>query len=129
MRKTIVTAAALICALGGDAAAQQAQTHRSCFFVTQLDQWRAPDAKTIYIRVNVNRFYRLDLGNECSRLQFPDTHLIMNVRGPDTICSAVDWDLKVSESGPGAIATPCIVKAMTELTPGEVLAIPPKFRP
>ena len=31
----------------------------ACFFSRNFQQWRAPDANTILIRVGVNRFYRL----------------------------------------------------------------------
>jgi hypothetical protein len=101
----------------------------SCFFVNQFENWKAPDAKTIYIRVNLNKFYRLDLANECPMLLWPDSHLIMNVRGPSTICRAIDWDLKVGQTPPSAGAVPCIVKTMTELSPQEAAAIPRKFKP
>lgn len=116
--------------LAADAAAQPAPPpSRSdrCFYVNQFENWKAPDDKTIYIRVNLNRYYRLDLSTACPTLKWPDAHLIMNVRGPDTICSAVDWDLKVNQ--PGSIPEPCIVKNMTFLTPAEVAKIPNKYKP
>jgi hypothetical protein len=108
--------------------APSAQPARSCFYVNEFDGWRAPDAKTIYIRTSVSRFYRLDMAQACPSLLWPDTHLIMNVRGPSTICSAVDWDLKVS-SGINGIPVGCIVKTMTPLTAEEAAAIPKKFKP
>ena len=107
-------------------AAASAQNH--CFYVTQFNNWRAPDERTIFIRVNLHRYYRLDLAQACSTLRWPDSHLIMNVHGPDTICTAVDWDLKVSQDM-HSIPEPCIVKSMTPLSPAEVSAIPRKFRP
>lgn len=103
--------------------------HNRCFYVNQFQNWRAADNKTIYIRVSVDRFYRLDLTASCPAVMWPDSHLIMNIHGPDTICSAVDWDLKVAQSGPGGMAVPCIVKSMTELSPTEAAAIPKKFKP
>ena len=105
-----------------------AASRNTCFYVAQFRSWKAPDAKTIYIRVELHRIFRLDLAGECSLLLRPDSHLIMNVRGPDTICRPLDWDLKVAESFPG-IPEPCIVKTMTELTPAQAAAIPPHFRP
>ena len=110
------------------ASAPAAPPPRSCFFVSQFENWKAPDENTIYIRVNLSKYYRLDLANKCPMLLWPDAHLVMNVRGPDTICSAIDWDLKVNDSmhsGP----VPCIVKTMTPLTPEQAAAIPPKFKP
>ena len=43
-------------------------------------------------------------------------------------CSPLDWDLRVSE-GIGSPSEPCIVKTMTELSPAEVAALPPKAKP
>lgn len=105
------------------------QTPARCFFINQFQDWRAPDAKTIIIRVNLHDYYRLDLAGSCALLKAPGSHLITRTRGPDTVCSAVDWDLSVSQSPPGAIPEPCIVKTMTPLTPAEIAAIPPKFKP
>ncbi len=100
-----------------------------CFFINEFESWRAPDDKTIFIRVNLNRYYRLDLTTACPLLTAPDSHLITKTRGPDTVCSAVDWDLQVSEPPPANIPEPCIVKSMRQLTPAEVAAIPPRFKP
>jgi hypothetical protein len=102
--------------------------HQSCFFITQFDNWRAQDPNTMYIRVNMNKYYRLEMSGACPALTWPDAHLIMNIHGPDTICSPLDWDLKVS-TGIHDIPTPCIVKAMTPLTPDQAAAIPTKFKP
>jgi hypothetical protein len=98
-----------------------------CFLSRDFESWKSPDPHTIYIRVNFKRYYRLDLANRCSTLNLPNTHLITHIHGPDMICSAIDWDLKVSQGG--VFSEPCIVKTMTLLTPEEVAAIPKKFKP
>lgn len=100
-----------------------------CFRIEQFEGWRAPDARTIYIRVLQNKFYRLDLAGTCPALKEPDAHLITHTRGPDSVCSAIDWDLKVSEGASFQFSEPCIVKSMTFLSPGEVAAIPKEFKP
>jgi hypothetical protein len=100
-----------------------------CFPINQMQDWKAPDYKTIYIRVNMSQYYRLDLAGTCAMLTMPDSHLITRSRGSDLICSAIDWDLSVSEPPPGAIPEACIVRQMTLLTPQEVSAIPAKFKP
>ena len=100
----------------------------SCFFVNQFDNWRAPNPKTLYIDTNFHHYYRLDLAGAYPMLRWPDAYLVMNVEGPDTICSAIDWDLAV-DTQPGGFAEHIIVKKMTALTPAEVAAIPSKFRP
>jgi hypothetical protein len=99
-----------------------------CFLVDQFQSWRAPDANTIYVRVLVDKYYRLDLGRACPAIKEPNVHLITVTRGPDRVCSAVDWDLSVSQGPPG-FAVHCIVKTMTLLGPGEVAAIPKPFKP
>ncbi len=102
--------------------------HPGCFFANQFESWKAPDAKTIYIRVRMHDYYRLDLVSSCPMLLWPSSHLITEFHGSDTICSALDWDLKVSQGTHGSIE-PCIVKTMTALTSDEVAAIPKKFKP
>jgi hypothetical protein len=100
----------------------------ACFFSRNFQQWRSPDPNTILIRVGVNRFYRLDLAAPCRALQFPDAHLITVFRGSDSVCSPLDWDLRVAQS-PAGITEQCIVRSMTQMTPEQVASIPPRFRP
>ena len=132
MRGSILAITSILLAGGAlsTAAAQpvEAPGRNHCFFVTQFENWHAPDNKTIFIRASVSRYFRLDLAQTCPELLWPESHLIMNVHGPDTICSPIDWDLKVSTDVHG-MAAPCIVKSMTELSPDEVAAIPKKFKP
>jgi hypothetical protein len=75
-----------------------------------------------------DRYYRLDLSGRCPALRWPAAHLVTVFRGSDTVCSALDWDLKVSQA-PNGISEPCIVRQMTQLSPAEASAIPPKFKP
>lgn len=114
----------------GAAPAQPPQPpQNSCFLINEFRGWKAPDARTIFIRVGLDSFYRLDLAAACSMLTMPDSHLITKTRGSDLVCSAIDWDLSVAQPPPATIPEPCIVKKMTLMTPAEVTAIPPKFRP
>ncbi len=101
---------------------------KQCFFTNQFETWRAPDARTINIRVRGNQYYRLGLGGECHALLDPGARLITTFRGTSTVCSPLDWDLKVS-SGIGSPAIPCIVRTMTRLSPTEVAALTSKNRP
>jgi len=100
----------------------------ACFFITEFDNWKAPDNKTMYISTKGKRYYRLDMAGTCSALTGINPHLITQWRGTSTVCSNLDWDLKVARS-PGSPGEACIVKTMTELTPEEVNAIPKKFKP
>ena len=113
------------------AAAQPAAAPASngrCFTSSQFENWRAADAKTIIVRVRGNHYYRLDLGVRCFGLMAPNPRLITTFRGSNVICSGTDWDLKVS-AGLNEPPVPCIVRTMTELSPTEVSALPPKTKP
>jgi Family of unknown function (DUF6491) len=100
----------------------------ACFSANEFQSWRAtPDTRTMYVRVGANRYYRLDMAGTCPALRWPSAFLITTFRGPTSICSHLDWDLKVSE--PNGIPTPCIVQKMTPMTPAEAAALPPAEKP
>jgi hypothetical protein len=126
MKRAVLVLALTMLPGVGPAVAQPAAN--ACFLITEFRGWKAPDTKTIFIRVGFDRVYRLDLTNTCSLLRSPGSHLITKTAGPDLVCSAIDWDLSVSQPPPGNIPEHCIVKKMTLLSPDEVAAIPPKFR-
>jgi hypothetical protein len=132
MRKRILTVLAMVAAAAGSLALAQAESPPpkpdGCFFIRNFENWKAADARTIYIRVNFSRYYRLDLASECPALLRMDPRLITVWRGSDVVCDALDWDLKVSNGAHG-IAEPCIVKTMTALTGAEAAAIPKAFKP
>jgi hypothetical protein len=100
-----------------------AQTLQHCFTDSQFDGWWRPlGDKTIYIRTNTARYYRLDLTQSCGTEQFPGAHLVFNIHGSNTICSALDFDLRVSQ-GVGDIAQPCFVKKMSEVSADEAASL------
>ena len=127
-RPVVLLGAALMAFTMVPAMAQPARPAGQCFATTEMGSWRAADASTLYIRVHMNKIYRLDLNGRCSLLTAPGARLITTFRGSNTICSPLDWDLRVSE-GIGSPSEPCIVKAMTPLTPEEIAALPPKAKP
>jgi len=114
-----------------------------CFYITQWQGWKAPDANTIYLGVNMHDVYRVDLSAGSPQLLWPDAHLISEVRGSNSICSAIDLQLSVAENngsgangfglrgiGAGAgFRVPLIARKLTKLTPAEIAAIPKKYRP
>jgi hypothetical protein len=104
-----------------------AKPHTPCFYSRQWQGWKAPDAKTLYLGVNMHDVYRVELTGASPELQGPGMHLVFKAHGGDSICSALDLDLSVSD-GHG-FSTPIIARTLTKLTPEEVAAIPPKFRP
>ena len=105
-----------------------ARAPQECFYSQDWNGWKAsPDSKSIYIRVGVNRIFRLDLSQACTELQMPDVHLVTKLRGSSSICSALDIDLRISD-GHG-FETPCIVSNITRLSDAEAAALPKKQRP
>jgi len=54
--------------------------------------------------------------------------LVTKFSGSTTICRPIDWNLEVADA-PDRAPHACIVRAMRELSPDEVGAIPKEFRP
>ena len=99
----------------------------SCFFRRQWNgSWKvSPDARTIYIDVS-GTIYRLDLQAPYQVLRDPWATLI-NSGSSNTICSALDLRLKVSNQA-GIQQWP-LVKHMTRLSPEEAAELPKELRP
>ena len=109
-------------------ASRPAAEPRSCFSAGQLRSWKAANARTIYLLVGADRYYRLRLASACPLLLAPGTHLVTRLRGSEQVCGALDWDVAVSE-GPEEGSERCVVSSMTELAPKQVAAIPRPLRP
>jgi hypothetical protein len=99
-----------------------------CFSVSEMNGWRSPDGKTIYIRTGANSYYRLDLARECSTLKSINPHLVLRSRASNLVCTALDLDVKASAS-PAGIVEPCFPKTLTELSAVEVAALPRDAKP
>lgn len=129
--KTLLLGAALSAAALSAAAAAptppKADRH-DCFRPSQWSGWRAPDASTVYLRVNLHDIYRLDLNSPSQQLVWPGSHLVSDMRGPDSVCSPIDLDLSVADSSAG-FSDHLFIKAITKLTPEQVAAIPKKDLP
>jgi hypothetical protein len=130
VKRIALIAAAAALALAGAAHADApaaAKPKSSCFFQRDWSGWRAPNKDTIYLRVNVRDIYQIDLSAGGSQLlTWPDSHLVNEIRGTDSVCSPIDLDLKVANDH---IVIPLFVKAITRLTPEQVAAIPKKDLP
>ena len=121
-----VLAAALALA-GAFASPAGAQPNNNCFRLSQVSSTHADGDRRIYVRVNVNDFYRLDLANRCASLPYQGNHLVLTpTPGVDLICHPLDLDLKVSENGSREA---CFIQSITRLTPEEAAAIPRKVKP
>lgn len=98
-----------------------------CFFVRSSWSWKVQDARTMYIRVDGDHYFRLDMAVACPALVGFDPRLVTVFRS-DSVCAAQDWDLSVQRSQ-YAPPVPCIVRKMTPLSAPEAASIPAKFKP
>ena len=115
-------AAPLAHAEGGDRGA-------SCLDSRQLEDWKSPNPHVIYYRVGASAIYRLDLSEGSNQLKYSDVSLINEHRSPSQwLCSPLDFQLRVTDSH-HTFVDPLIVSSVTRLTPDEIAAIPPEFRP
>jgi hypothetical protein len=138
--------ACLVTALvGGQALAATENSRSPCFFITQWQGWKAPNPNTLYLGVNMHDVYRVDLSAGSPQLMWPAVHLVSEVRGSNSICSAIDLQLYVAEDngsgfrtnavglvgvgGGSGFRVPLIARKLTKLTPEEIAAIPKKYRP
>ena len=129
MKRSLAVAAA-IAAFAAPLAASAADRDSAkapCFFVTQWQGWKSPAPDTIYLGVNNHDVYKVTLSTPSNQLSWPNMHLVSINRGSSSICSAIDLDLRISDTN--GFATPLIARSLVKLTPEEVAAIPPKYNP
>jgi hypothetical protein len=134
MRLLLPITASLIL-LGLDATATLAQSDpataksaRHCFSLTRWrGGWRAPAKDVLYLGIDNNDVYRLDLNGGSIALLRADVHLVNIARGGDSVCNPIDLDLSVSDDH--GFKTPLFVKTITKLSPEEVAALPQKLHP
>ena len=130
------TAVALaVIAAAGAAAAQDAPSGQGkardrtpCFYITQWRGWKAPNDHTLYLGVNFRDVYEVGLAGSSPLIQYPDARIVSITRGPPDVCNPVDLQLSVSTE-PYGVREPLIAKSLVKLTPEQVKAIPPKYRP
>jgi hypothetical protein len=134
MNNRILLAAATVAALGLAASAFAAPAFaatpdatKNCFLAHEWQDWKAPNDKTIYVRVNQHDVWQLDLSGRSNMITDDTNHLITNLQDSAWICQPIDLsNMKISN---GSVSEPLFVKSLTRLTPEQVAAIPQKDRP
>ncbi|MEJ2814943.1 DUF6491 family protein [Caulobacter sp. CCG-8] len=124
---TVLLAAAAPALAADEPAAKAPAAKRSCFYMSEWDNWSAPDRDTLYLKVRNRDVYQVDLSHGTSMLTSPGVHLVSIQRGVDSVCSPLDLDLRVSDGW--GMAMPIMAKSITKLTPEQIAAIPKKDRP
>jgi hypothetical protein len=105
-----------------------AKPARHCFSLSRWrGGWRAPSKDVLYLGVDMNDVYRLDLNGGTPELLRADVHLVNIARGGDQVCAPIDLDLFVSDNQ--GFKVPLFVKAITKLTPEEAAALPKTLHP
>ena len=134
MQRHLIPIGAAVAALALVSAAQAAPEAKpvskgsNCFASNQWKSWTAgPTGDTLYLRVNLNDVYQVDLTPGTRARKSPGYFLVNQVRGSNWICSALDLDLTISDDL--GFRQPLIARSMRKLTPEEVAAIPRKYQP
>jgi len=125
-RLSSLAAVAVLLLAAGGARAASAQASRSCFSLSDWHGWEALGDRTLLLHVDISDVYRADLAADAPMLQWAGVHLTSIVTGPAMVCLPIDLQLQASD-GEG-FSEPVFVKALTKLTPAEVLALRPARR-
>jgi hypothetical protein len=108
--------------LGGAIAAPA----RSCFYVTQISNTRAADARTLYLRVS-RSVYRVDMMHDCEGLRPTSQTILLEPIPPSgQICGPLNVNLTVGEHG---TAQRCMIADIVKLSPEEAAALPKSVSP
>lgn len=97
-----------------------------CFVRRNINGFAAPNDRTLYVRVGVRDFWRLDLMNDCTGLTFRNAVGLEDRPASAWICSPLDATVIIRQTG---ITLRCPVSAIHKLTPEEAAALPKHDRP
>jgi len=99
-----------------------------CFRTADIRAHTVGDDRTLFIDVQGRGVYRIAMRGACLAGAITSDPLVMEQPpGRALVCRPMDMDVRISKGG--GTAVPCIVDAITRLTPTEVAALPPKLRP
>lgn len=125
-----LTAALVVAALTATAASASPDPHRSraCFASHTWQGWSASaDGDALYLRAGPHEIFQVDLAPGAHVHKDGGHFLVARVRGSGWICSALDLDLTLSDQQ--GFQQPLLPRALRQLTPAEVMAIPRKDLP
>jgi hypothetical protein len=96
-----------------------------CFRAADVNGWRAGGQQAVYLRVGVNRVFRMQLMGPCPDINWSED-IGIEATGSPWICSGIDATIiSPSPIGPRR----CPVTGLQELSPSELAALPPGQRP
>jgi hypothetical protein len=94
--------------------------------VRNINGFNAPNDNTLYIRVGVNDYWRIDLMIPCQGLTWRHAIGLESIPGSPWICEPIQAQVVYRETG---IQQRCPVSGLHKLTPAEAQALPKKYRP
>lgn len=98
-----------------------------CFRTSDIRNHTVGDDSTLYINVSGRAVYRVEMAGACLAGATSSDPLVMRLPpGSPVACRPIDLDISISKGG---IASPCIVRSLTAMTPDQVAALPPRMRP
>lgn len=105
--------------------AAPAKPRSACFWTSQINNFAAPDEKTVYVRVGVRDVFELNMLGRCPDVDWNQS-IAVRSRGSSHICSGLDAEIiSPTPIGPQR----CPVKSVRKLTPAEIAALPKRARP
>jgi hypothetical protein len=111
---------------GAAAASTAAAAGRDCFLQRNINNFAAPDNRTLYVRVGARDVYRLDLMTNCVGLTFRNGITLKGSPTGGWICNPIDATVILRRPG---MNQRCPVSAIHHLAPAEILALPKRARP
>jgi hypothetical protein len=113
-------------ALAAGPALAQPPAPSQCFLVRNINSFIAPNDRTVYVRVGVKDFYRLDLMHDCVGITFGNSLALESSPGRSWICSPLEATVINHKTG---MNQRCPVSAIHKLTREEAAALPKRDRP
>jgi len=104
----------------------QAPAGQQCFYTRSINGFQAPNDHTLYIRVGVNDYWRVDLMTACTGLTWRQTLGLESAAGSPFICSPIQAQVVFRDTG---VRRVCPVSGLHKLTPAEFEALPKRYRP
>ena len=118
---TVIAAAGALVSSSVSAQGNPSARADTCFFQRDVSSFSAPDDHTVYFRVGVTSYYKVDVADPCSNMNWAQAIELQNRSGGPTICSPLDAQLIVHLSGMPTQF--CPVTGFRKLTVSEVGAL------
>ena len=117
---SLAAAAALVAASAAPAAHADPD---ACFTLRNISGTTVANPRTVYVRADGGHTYRIEFQSDCSGAS--SYSLVMHpTDNSGRVCKAIELDVHVRDTGES-----CIPSRISQLTPDEVAALPPKDKP